>query len=67
MNLGDSNDRVKRSSGGTLGAVKFENDLAADLSAWSEAVRFDLNDLNLAVDWGSDETTWEMSRLTISS
>ena len=33
VNFGDSNDRVRKSSGGTLGAVKFENDLAADLSA----------------------------------
>jgi hypothetical protein len=41
---------VRRSSGGTLGAVKFENDFAADLIAWSEAVKLDLNDLNLAVD-----------------
>ena len=46
MKRGESSERVRRSSGGTLGAVKLENDFAADLSAWSEAVRFDLNDLN---------------------
>jgi hypothetical protein len=43
---GERSERVRKSSGGTLGAVKLENDFAADLSAWSEAVRFDLNDLN---------------------
>jgi len=31
-----------RSSGGILGAVKLEKDLAADLRAWRLAVRFDL-------------------------
>lgn len=38
------------SSDGILGAVKFEKDLAADLSAFSDAVRLDLNvDLGLMV------------------
>jgi hypothetical protein len=35
-------DRVRKSSGGIMGAVRLENDLAADLSARSDAVRFDL-------------------------
>jgi hypothetical protein len=49
VNLGDSSDRVRKSSGGTLGAVKLEKDLAADLSAWRDAVKFDLNDRNRSV------------------
>lgn len=40
---------MRKSSGGTLGAVKLEKDLAADFNAWREAVRLDLNDLNRSV------------------
>lgn len=40
-------ERVSRSSEGMLGAVKLEKDFAAVLSAWREAVRFDLK-----VDFG---------------
>lgn len=35
-------DRVKKSSGVTIGVVNAENDRAADLSAFREAVRLDL-------------------------
>ena len=44
-------ERVSMSSEGMLGAVKLENDLAADLRALKDAVRFDLN-----VDFGL--TAW---------
>jgi len=66
VNLGDNNDRVRKSSGGTLGAVKFENDLAADLSAWSEAVKLDLNDLNRSFE-GIGVTSSLMSGMMMSS
>jgi len=42
-NLAVNNDRVSMSSEGILGAVKLEKDLAADLSALRDAVRFDLS------------------------
>ena len=35
-------DRVRKSSGVIIGAVRLENDLAADLNALSEEVKFDL-------------------------
>ncbi len=34
---GERRGRVRRSSAGTLGAVKFEKDFAADFRAWREA------------------------------
>jgi hypothetical protein len=41
-------DRVKKSSGVTIGTVRLENDLAADLRAFKDAVRLDLKaDLRL--------------------
>lgn len=41
-------DRVKKSSGVTIGVVRAEKDRAADLRAFNEAVRFDLKaDLRL--------------------
>ena len=41
-------DLVRKSSGVTMGVVNVEKDLAADLKAFSDAVRFDLNaDLRL--------------------
>lgn len=67
VNLGDNNDLVSMSSGGMLGAVKFENDLAADLRACSEAVRLDLNDLNLSDEAGDGVTGSGMSKLAMSS
>jgi hypothetical protein len=43
-------DLVRKSSGGIIGAVRLEKDLAADLSAFKEAVRFDLKaDLRFVV------------------
>lgn len=36
-------DLVRKSSGVIMGVVRLENDLAADLNALSEAVKFDLN------------------------
>lgn len=47
---GESMERVRRSSGGMLGAAKLEKDFAAVLSAVREAVRFDLK-----VDFGGLE------------
>jgi hypothetical protein len=38
----EKSDLVSKSSDGRLGAVKLEKARAADLMAWSEAVRFDL-------------------------
>ena len=35
-------DRVRKSSGSIIGAVKLENDFAADRNAFNEAVKFDL-------------------------
>jgi len=35
-------DLVRKSSGVIIGVVRLENDLAADLNALSEAVKFDL-------------------------
>jgi hypothetical protein len=35
-------DRVKKSSGVTIGAVRLEKDIAADRRAFRDAVRFDL-------------------------
>ena len=67
MNFGDNNERVRRSSGGTLGAVKLENDFAADFSTWREAVRLDLKDLNLSDEAGGVSTMSGISRLTSSS
>lgn len=67
VNLGASSDRVRKSSGGTLGAVKLENDLAAVLSAWSDAVRFDLKDLKRAVVAGKASTMSVTSAVRISS
>jgi hypothetical protein len=41
-------DRVRKSSGVTIGVVRVENDIAAVLRAFREAVRFDLKaDLRL--------------------
>lgn len=67
VNLGASKDRVRKSSGGTLGAVKFEKDFAADLSAWSDAVRLDLNVLKRAVVAGRESITSATSVVMISS
>jgi len=36
-------DRVRKSSGVIIGAVRLESDFAADRSAFNEAVKFDLN------------------------
>jgi hypothetical protein len=49
----ESRERVSISSAGMLGAVKLEKDFAADLSALSEAVRFDLK-----VDFGLIVRSW---------
>ena len=43
--LGASRDRVNRSSGGRLGAVKFEKARAAEAMTLKEAVRFDLKEV----------------------
>lgn len=67
VNFGDKSDLVRRSSGGTLGAVKFEKDFAADLSAWNDAVRLDLNDLNLSEETVGGVTTSGISMLAMSS
>lgn len=45
-------ERVSKSSEGTEVAAKFENDLAADLRAAKDAVRFDFNDDFLGFDVG---------------
>lgn len=67
VNFGDNRDLVSRSSGGTLGAVKFENDFAADLSAWKDAVRLDLNDLNRSEETVGGVTTSGISIVSRSS
>jgi hypothetical protein len=51
----EKRERLSISSEGILGAVKFENDLAADFRAFRDAVRFDLKvDFGLIVrsGWG---------------
>jgi len=67
VNLGDSNERVRRSSGGTLGAVKLEKDLAADFKACNDAVRLDLKDLKRSVDAAGGVTISAMSSIARSS
>lgn len=47
-------ERVSKSSEGTVVAAKFENDLAADLSAANDAVRFDLSVDVLLFDAGGE-------------
>lgn len=61
VKMGDSKARVRKSSGGILGAVKLEKDLAADLMACNDAVRFDLNDLNRSVDGGNNDAILAIS------
>ena len=64
--MGDNKARVRKSSGGTLGAVKLEKDLAADLMACSDAVRLDLNDVKRSVEEGNVDAMRAMSDASIS-
>lgn len=55
----EKNERVSKSSCGMLGAVKFENDFAADFNALSEAVKLDLNaDFCLTARFGLCGNVW---------